>query len=141
MKKIMLIGQTGSGKAALVHALTEGGYTSRKAMAVDYCGPFINTPGEFLENRRFYFALITTAADCDILFMMQNATHDTSLFPPQFATIFNRTVFGVVSHADTPAANIERAKRYLQSAGARSMLCLDAATGKGLDEVRALLAS
>lgn len=139
MKKVMLVGQTGAGKAALINALSEDGYASRKAMAVEYCGPFINTPGEFLENRRFYFALITTSADCDMLFMMQNATHSSSLFPPQFATIFNRTVLGVVSHSDASDANVERARRYLQSAGARSVICLDAATGKGLDEVRALL--
>ncbi|WP_186443133.1 DEAD/DEAH box helicase family protein [Desulfobotulus alkaliphilus] len=48
-------------------------------MALEFCGPFINTPGEFLENRRFYPA-----------------------------PLFTRRVLGVVSRAEAPENQVER---------------------------------
>ena len=109
-------------------------------MAVEYCGPFINTPGEFLENRRFYPALITTAAECDIVLMLQDATRGSSLFPPQFAIMFNRTVQGVVTNADADKANAERAERFLRNAGVREILRVGLKTGMGLEALRVKLA-
>jgi ethanolamine utilization protein EutP len=132
MKRTMLIGETGAGKSSLISALSGEHFVSRRPMALEFCGPFINTPGEFLENRRFYHALITTAADCEILLMVQDATRRTSVFPPQFAPIFNRTVLGVVTNTDAPDANPERAERFLHSAGAREMYRVSTATGEGL---------
>jgi ethanolamine utilization protein EutP len=108
-------------------------------MAVEYCGPFINTPGEFLENRRFYPALITTAAECDIVLMLVNATHNTSLIPPQFASMFNRAVLGVVTCADAPRVDVERARRFLLSAGVRTVLVTDFESGRGVSALRAAL--
>lgn len=108
-------------------------------MAVEYCGPFINTPGEFLENRRFYPALITTAAECGMILMLANATHKTSLFPPQFVSMFNRAVLGVVTCADAPQADVERARRFLLSAGVRTVLVTDFESGRGVPALRAAL--
>jgi len=109
-------------------------------MAVEYCGPFINTPGEFLENRRFYPALITTAAECDIVLMLQDATRGSSLFPPGFAIMFNRTVQGVVTNADADTANAERAERFLRNAGVREILRVGFKTGMGLEALQVKLA-
>ena len=139
MARIMLIGETGSGKSNLIRALSDGRIAPRKLMAVEYCGPFINTPGEFLENRRFYPALITTAAECDMILMLANATHNTSLFPPQFASMFNRAVLGVVTCADAPRVDVERARRFLLSAGARTVLVTDFESGRGVSALRAAL--
>ena len=133
---MMLIGETGSGKSALIRALSDEQFTTRRPMAVEFCGQFINTPGEFLENRRFYPALITTAADCDILAMLQDATRASSLFPPQFAAIFNRKVVGVVTKVDTGGADVERAERFLRNAGAGEIIRSSTKTGVGLDALR-----
>lgn len=140
MARIMLIGETGSGKSNLIRALSDGRIAPRKLMAVEYCGPFINTPGEFLENRRFYPALITTAAECDMILMLANATHNTSLFPPQFASMFNRAVLGAVTCADADTANTERAERFLRNAGVREILRVGFKTGMGLEALRVKLA-
>lgn len=140
MASIMLIGETGSGKSNLIRALSDGRIIPRKLMAVDYCGPFINTPGEFLENRRFYPALITSAAECDIVLMLQDATRGSSLFPPHFAIMFNRTVQGVVTNADADTANAERAERFLRNAGVREILRVGFKTGMGLEALRVKLA-
>jgi len=136
---VLLIGQSGSGKNALIRALGDASHVSRKIMAVEYCGRFINTPGEFLENRRFYPALITTAADCDMILMLISAAHRTSLFPPQFATMFNRPVLGVVTGVDAPDADVERAGRYLHSAGVRTVLLTDFGSGRGVEELRTMV--
>lgn len=139
MKRVMLIGENGAGKSALISALTGDSIRSHKAMAVEYVGRFINTPGEFLENRRFYRALITTSAECDTLLLVQNATRNTSLFPPQFATMFNRRIIGVISDAMAENAHPEKAERFLQSAGAAECIRVNVASGEGLEALQGLL--
>ena len=139
MPAVLLVGQSGSGKSALIRALGDAAYVPRKLMAVEYRGPFVNTPGEFLENRRFYPALITTAAECDMVLMLVSATHASCLIPPQFTTMLNRTALGVVTRADAPQANVERARRFLQGAGVRTLLVTDFESGRGVPELRAVL--
>lgn len=140
MKKTMLIGETRAGKSGLIRALSGGSLTCARALAVEYLGAFIITPGEFLENRRFYPALITAAVDCDILLLVQDSTRRSSLFPPQFAAMFNRTVIGVACKIDLPTARPELAERFLRSAGARQCLRVSAKTGEGIAELKNLLA-
>lgn len=135
----MLIGETRVGKSSLIRKLSGEDYVARRAMAVEYCGQFINTPGEFLENRRFYNALITSSADCDILLFVQDAVRKSSLFPPLFASMFNRKVIGIVSKIDAPEANIERAQRFLQNAGVKKSHLISSMTGEGMDSLRQML--
>jgi ethanolamine utilization protein EutP len=135
----MFIGETDSGKSGLIRALSGEAYAPRRAMAVEYFGRFINTPGEFLENSRYYHALITSSADCDVLVMVQDARRSTSLFPALFAPIFNRPVVGVVTRSGEAGANPERARRFLESAGARRVVPTDFRSGAGLAELAAEL--
>ncbi|WP_247648325.1 EutP/PduV family microcompartment system protein [Pseudodesulfovibrio sp. zrk46] len=135
----MLIGETRAGKSSLIRALSGEEFHSHRAMAVEYFGDFINTPGEFLENSRYYHALITSSADCDTLIMVQDATRNTSLFPPLFAPIFNRPVVGVISKMDAPNANAERAELFLRNAGARTIVPTSAKDGTGIDVLRDML--
>lgn len=139
MKKMMLIGETLVGKSSLVRELSGKEYSSHRAMAVEYCGQFINTPGEFLENSRFYHALITSSADCDILALVQDATRRNSLFPPLFASMFNRQVIGVVSKQDSREANTKLARVFLHNAGVKDIVLTSSKTGDGLDILRQML--
>jgi len=139
MKRMMLVGETGAGKSSLIRALSGVDFSARRAMAVEFYGQFIITPGEFLENRRFYPALISTAADCDILALLQDATRCGSLFPPQFAPLFNRRVVGVVSKVDIKGAAVERAERFLWNTGVGEIIRLSTRTGVGLDALRKIL--
>ena len=139
MVRIMLVGETGSGKTLLARCLVGEGFVPRRAMAVQYHGPLVIAPGEFLENRRFYPALITTAAHCDILLFIQDATRPTCLFPPGFAALFNRTVVGVISGTERVTADVARAQRFLHSAGVRHMVLWNAETGTGLESLKNLL--
>ncbi len=139
MKKMMLVGETRSGKSSLIKALSDGEYTPRRAMAVEYCGQFINTPGEFLENSCFYHALITSSADCQVLAMVQDARRNSSVFPPLFVSMFNRKVIGVITNTDAEDANIARAELFLRSAGVKEVVCVSTVSGEGLDSLREML--
>ncbi len=135
----MLIGETFAGKSSLIRALSEDDYTPRRAMAVEHFGQFINTPGEFLENRRFYHALITSSADCDVLIFVQDTTRNTSLFPPLFASMFNRRVIGVSSKVDGENSNTFLAQRFLEGAGVNEIIETSSVTGEGFDRLRLIL--
>ncbi|MBQ4616246.1 MAG: ethanolamine utilization protein EutP [Mailhella sp.] len=139
MPRIMLIGEWRSGKSTLISVLSRSDYTPRKVFAVDYHGDFVNTPSEFLENRRWYPALITASAHCDILLFVQDATRTTCQIAPALAAMFNRRVIGVVTKTDLPQANIARAERFLKNAGVRETYAVSLASGAGLDELRAVL--
>ncbi len=136
---IMLIGETFSGKSSLIQALSKEVYTPRRRMAVEYFGRFINTPGEFLENRRFYHALVTSAADCDILIFVQDTTRKTCLFPPLFASMFCRKIIGISSKIDKDNSNRDLSQRFLKGAGVKDIFKTRTITGEGFDQLRLLL--
>ena len=139
MKRVMLIGESGSGKSALIRSLSGEDFASRRSMSVEYHGRFINTPGAFLENRRFHRALISASADCRIMLFVQDARRAGCLFPPGFAAAFNRKAVGVVSHAEAEDARPERAERFLRNAGVADIVRVDLAAGVGLEALRELL--
>lgn len=139
MRRIMLMGERGVGRRTVARQLGCTATDLRRAMAVEYAGNFVFPPPEFLENRRFYCALITLATECSAILAVQDATRTTSAFPPGFARIFNRTVIGVITKTDLPTANIERARRFLHSAGTNQIVVFSAATGAGVDDLLTLL--
>lgn len=109
------------GRRSLVHALGFAPPAGLCPLAVEYAGPFVLPPAEFMENRRFYRALITSAMECRILVFVQDATRATSAFPPGFARTFNQRVLGLITKPDSPKANTARAGRFLASAGLQTM--------------------
>lgn len=119
---IMLIGEGHSGKSTVIQQLSGQDYRPRKALAPVYFRNFVDTPGEFLENRRFYRSLITASMNCDILLFIQDATRSSCLMPPGFAAMFNRVVAGLVSKCDHERANIARAEKFLRTAGVKTIL-------------------
>ncbi|WP_320173285.1 EutP/PduV family microcompartment system protein [Maridesulfovibrio sp.] len=139
MKKTMFVGETRSGKSSLIKALSGESYSPRRAMAVEHFGPFINTPGEFLENSWFYHALITSSADCKVLAIIQDATRRTSLFPPLFTSMFNRKVIGLVSKVDAPNADPDLAERFLKQAGAKQIIRTSSVSGEGIEQILSII--
>ena len=140
MMKVMLIGESGVGKTTLIQVLTGATFAAKKTQAVEFCGRFIDTPGEFLENRRFYPALITSSVDCDVVVMVQDATRNNSLFPPQFSTIFTRKVIGIVTKVDVEGCNVSLAERFLANAGVKEIVRVSSKTNVGLSELQEILA-
>jgi ethanolamine utilization protein EutP len=67
MKRIMLIGRSGCGKTTLSQALQGHTQCYRKTQAIEYYPAIIDTPGEYLESRRYFAALRATAGDCETI--------------------------------------------------------------------------
>ncbi len=138
MKRLMLIGRTGCGKTTLTQALLGQELRCRKTQAVDYRPAVIDTPGEYLENRRFYSALRATAADCALIALVQDAGDSQSMFPPQFAGMFAQPVIGIVTKIETAAADCGRAEKILHQAGAAEIIRTSAFERLGLEHLQQL---
>ena len=121
MQKLMLIGKTGCGKTTLSQALQGLELVYRKTQAVRFADWIVDTPGEFIENRRFYSALLASSTSCDIIAFVQDATAPSSIFPPKFAAMFNKPTIGIVAKTDLAQANGERAEKFLRWAGATTI--------------------
>ena len=50
--KLMLVGKTGVGKTTLTQRLNKEKLEYKKTQMVDYIGEIIDTPGEYIENRK-----------------------------------------------------------------------------------------
>ena len=64
MKKVMMIGKIGCGKTTLSQRLLGQEVKYKKTQAVEVLGSdILDTPGEYLEQKQFYSALIVTAVE------------------------------------------------------------------------------
>ena len=134
MKRIMLIGQSQCGKTSLVQKLRGDTLVYQKTQALDYLDCAIDTPGEYLENRCFYSALITTSCEADVIAFVQSADNPQCFFAPMFATAFNKPVIGIITKSDTMTDEhgLEFAREQLKQAGAKSLFVTSSMTGDGI---------
>ena len=136
MKKILLVGKTGSGKTSLIQSLQDKKIIYRKTQAITFNGMFIDSPGEFLENRRFYPALMTSSVGCNIVALVQDATVINSVFPPKFSSMFKKKIIGIVTKVDKESSNPERAEKFLRRAGAEEIIRTSAIDKTGLERLK-----
>jgi ethanolamine utilization protein EutP len=141
MKKIILIGKTGSGKTTLCQNIHGEVMEYKKTQAIDTHENAIDTPGEYIENRFYYKALIVTAADADIIGLVQDCTEEDSFFPPSFGSVFPKPVIGIITKADLAKDNedILRAKQYLEMAGAADIFTISSIKEEGVEELKKYL--
>ena len=77
MKKIMMIGKIGCGKTTLGQRLTGETVSYRKTQSIQVIGDgIVDTPGEYLEQKQFYSALIVTAVEADVILLLLSATDE-----------------------------------------------------------------
>lgn len=139
MKKIMLIGKIGSGKTTLIQAIKNIPIEYVKTQTTHYIDEFIDMPGEYLENRTLYRAIIITAVEADVICLIADATSSDNGFPEGFASMFMKTTLGIVTKSDKKDANIERAVGYLKLAGVKKVSITSAYYKQGIEEVMAML--
>lgn len=82
MKRIIFIGKTGSGKTTLCQNLDNLELKYKKTQSVEIYNKSIDTPGEYLENRYYYKALVVTSADADIIALVYDCTNEESYIAP-----------------------------------------------------------
>ena len=90
MKRLMLIGPSQCGKTSLTQVLRGETLRYQKTQAIVWTPTAIDTPGEYLENRCLYSALLTSACEADVIALVLNADAPWSPFSPGFTAPMNR---------------------------------------------------
>ncbi|WP_315118607.1 EutP/PduV family microcompartment system protein [uncultured Clostridium sp.] len=137
MKKVIFIGRTGSGKTTLSQMINKIDLEYKKTQAVEFYDNIIDTPGEYIENRVYYRALIVTAAEADVIALVHDCTQEEGYIPPGFASIFSKEAIGIITKIDLAKDEdqIERAKEKLESAGATRIFKVSSVKDIGIKDM------
>ncbi|WP_105617796.1 EutP/PduV family microcompartment system protein [Vallitalea okinawensis] len=139
MRKIILIGRSGSGKSTLTQVMNQQEIEYKKTQTMEYYNSILDTPGEYLENPRFYKALITASYDCDVIGLVLDCTDDRSLYPPNFASIFNKPTIGIITKIDLKPDNVTWHEECLRAAGAEEIFSVSSYNHEGINQVQEYL--
>jgi len=134
MKKAILIGASGCGKTTLIQRIERQAMAYDKTQVVRHYLNFIDTPGEYLQQRRLYRALIISSVDADEIGLVQDCTRENTWIPPSFATTFAKPIFGVVTKLDLAKSpkQVEYARGAVAMGGAGAIFAVSAVTGQGI---------
>lgn len=140
MKKLILLGRSESGKTTLKQALKGEALSYQKTQAVDFTEFYIDTPGEYAQEKRLGGALALYSYEADIVGLVIQADDQYSLFPPNIVSLTNREVIGIITQIDKEGANVERAKLWLELSGCKKLFLISSYTGEGVRELLQYLA-
>lgn len=140
MKRMMLIGPSQCGKTSLTQCLRGESLQYQKTQAIVWTAEAIDTPGEYLENRCLYSALLASACEANIIALVLNSNAEWSPFSPGFTVPMNRPTIGIITKSDlaTPR-QIARVTCWLDMSGAQSVFVTSAVDNSGLAELFAFL--
>ena len=136
MKKIVLIGKSRSGKTTLCQRLFKEEITYKKTQSVEVVGgSAIDTPGEYMEHKQYYKALVVTAVEAEVVIMIQSSQDDEWTFSPRINSMFNKPMIGVITKMDLNPDPwlVDTLKNLMTLAGAEKTFCVSAFTGEGID--------
>lgn len=136
----MLIGPVQCGKTSLTQCLRGEPLHYQKTQAIAWSPESIDTPGEYLENRRFYSALLASACEAEVIALVLNADASCSPFSPGFTGPMNRPTLGIVTKSDIASPQqISQVEGWLEQAGAQTVFITSAVTHTGLKEISTFL--
>lgn len=143
MRKIMMIGKIGCGKTTLSQRLLGEEVSYKKTQAMELVGQdILDTPGEYLEQRQFYKALVVTAVEADVILLLASAIDGQTAFSPRMSTMFSeKPVIGVITKVDIAddSEQIEAAELILEMAGADRILKVGFGDEACIEELRELI--
>lgn len=106
----------------------------RKTQMLEFKGLFIDCPGEYLQMPTYYRVLIDASHRVAEVWALQDASNRRTLFPPNFAKVFNKPVLGIITKIDREDALPDTAEKYLRQAGVTSSLfAVSAREGWGME--------
>ena len=132
MKKIILVGRSECGKTSLIQALKGEPVVYHKTQYVNNFDVIIDTPGEYCESRGLGAALAMYTFEAQVVGLLSSATEPYSLYSPAVTPLANRPVIGIVTKIDSPYADPEQAKRWLELAGCEQVFFVSSKTGDGV---------
>lgn len=140
--KIMMMGPVGSGKTSLSQRFLGEELKYSKTQAVEIVGNAIDTPGEYIENKKLLHALVTTATDADAVLLIQDPTADDHFYSPSQGSMFACPVIGVVTKIDLASREkIDWAASILEYAGAEKIFEVSNETEAGIAHLMEYLRS
>ncbi len=140
MKKIILVGHVACGKTTLCQRLNDMEMKYKKTQALEVIHKTIDTPGEYVERRSLFHALVVTSVEADQVLFVQDASQDRFMFAPGQSAAFPIPVAGVVSKADVATPQqVQQATELLELAGASPIFVVSAYTGQGIEELKQFL--
>lgn len=134
MKKMLLVGNVACGKTTFAQVLNGVTPQYKKTQAMEIINQTLDTPGEYLEHRSLFRALLVSAVEVDVVLFLQDATQERFFFSPGQACGFPVPVIGVVTKIDSATpAQVQAATELLALAGASTVFPISALTGVGMD--------
>ena len=141
MRRIMLVGRTECGKTTLIQAMKGKKIKYHKTQYINHYDVFIDTPGEYAENRRLRAYLLGTSAETDVIGLVISTTEPYPIYPPNLTSQINRDVVGIVSKCDHEVGDMEQAAEWLRLAGCTKIFFTSAVTGEGIEDLIAYLST
>lgn len=136
MKKVIFVGAIGCGKTTLLQKLQGKELSYNKTQAVEFHDQIIDTPGEFIEHRNYYSALLTTAVSAQVIVLLASAIDKKQTFSPLFTSAFTKPCIGVITKIDLATeSEITLVKKQLQLAGAREIFPISSVEDQGMKEL------
>ncbi len=138
MKRFMLVGAVSAGKTSLMQAIYDKDLSYHKTQAIDFRDNIIDTPGEYLEQRFRYRSLGITAANTDLIVLVQSCTDLRCVFAPGLSSMFAKPMVGVVTKIDAARSeqDIEWAVKNLKLAGCQTIFRVSNKDKTGLPAFR-----
>jgi ethanolamine utilization protein EutP len=99
-KRIMLIGNSRTGKTSLANCINSEEFEVMKSQAISYGENTIDTPGEYLESPMMHKYIISASQDADAVIFVLSFDQPIISFPPNFSQVFNTRKIGVITKND-----------------------------------------
>ncbi|TKB56577.1 EutP/PduV family microcompartment system protein [Ferrimonas aestuarii] len=118
LKNVAFVGEVDAGKSALIDKLVEQSVHIGKTQSPNiYRGRVIDTPGEFIDNRAWNNALLSTISMVKTVVCLQPANAKRFSPVPGLLNVYaNKNIVGVISKTDVDDADIELAKSLMREA-------------------------
>lgn len=122
LRSTLWVGSTYSHVEKVVEGLLGEKKNLPRPMAVYREGNCVLTPGEYIENPWYFFALLVSSYDVDTVVLGYRLGEPFNPYPPATAGAFNRNVVGVVVVSDVlDTSQIGESVSLLRLAGANDI--------------------